>query len=244
MPIHDWTRVPAGTYHFFHQRWIQDLAAALNTGVLPEGYFAMSEVDAKGPIPDVLASEDQPSMPPISPPGIHVLDRPPRTRIVTRGENTAGYARRADRLSVYLPQGTLIAVIEIVSPGNKDSTNGLRAFVRKAGKLLRRGVHLLIVDLFPPSVRDPQGIHKAIWDQFKEEPFELPPDKPLTLASYVAGSEKVAYVENAAVGDPLPEMPIFLMLDYYVPCPLEASYQAAWSMFPAALKGPLELPPK
>ncbi len=40
MPIHDWTRVPAGTYHFFHQRWIQDLAAALNAGGLPEGYFA------------------------------------------------------------------------------------------------------------------------------------------------------------------------------------------------------------
>ena len=127
---------------------------------------------------------------------------PPHTRIVTRGENTAGYARRADRLSVYLTQGELIAVIEIVSPGNKDNINGLKAFVRKAGKLLRRGVHLLVVDLFPPSVRDPHGIHKAIWDQFKEEPFELPPDEPMTLTAYAAGSEKVAYVENAAVGDP------------------------------------------
>jgi hypothetical protein len=244
MPIHDWTRVPAGTYHFFHQRWIQDIADSLNTGGLPAGYFAMSEVDAKGPIPDLFALEDQPSMLPIGPPGIAVLDSPPRTRVVTRGENTAGYARRADRLSVYLPQGALIAVIEIVSPGNKDNTNGLRAFVRKAGKLLRRGVHLLIVDLFPPSVRDPQGIHKAIWDQFKEEPFELPPDKPLTLASYVAGSEKVAYVENVAVGDPLPDMPIFLVADYYVPCPLEATYQVTWGVFPAALKGPLELPPQ
>ena len=48
------------------------------------------------------------------------------------------------------------AVIEIVSPGNKDGTNGLKTFVRKAGKLLRRGVHLLIIDLFPPSVRDRQ----------------------------------------------------------------------------------------
>jgi hypothetical protein len=209
MPIHDWTRVPAGTYHFFHQRWIQDLAAALNAGLLPDGYFAMSEVDANEPIPDV-----------------------------------GGYARRADRLSLYLPQGELIAVIEIVSPGNKDNTNGLKAFVRKAGKLLRHGVHLVIVDLFPPSVRDPHGIHKAIWDQFKEEPFELPSDKPLTLAAYAAGWEKVAYVDNVAVGDPLPDMPIFLTPEHYVPCPLEASYQAAWAVLPAALKGPLELPPK
>jgi Protein of unknown function (DUF4058) len=180
--------------------------------------------------------------PPDGPAGIAVLDSPPRTRTVTRGENTAGYARRADHLSIYLPQQELIAVIEIVSPGNKDSTNGLKAFIRKAGKLLRRGVHLLVVDLFPPSNRDPHGIHKAIWDQFKEEPFELPPAKPLTLAAYAAGPEKVAYVENVAIGDPLPNMPIFLTPDHYVWCPLEASYQVTWGVFPKALKGPLELP--
>ncbi|MFO0892492.1 MAG: DUF4058 family protein [Isosphaeraceae bacterium] len=244
MPIHDWTRVPAGTYHFFHQRWISALADALNGGGLPAGYFAMSEVDAKGPIPDVLALKARPPVPSTGPAGLAVLESPPRARIVTRGENTAGYARRADRLAVYLSQGELIAVIEIVSPGNKDNTNGLGSFVRKAGKLLRRGVHLLIVDLFPPSVRDPYGIHKPIWDQFKEEPFDLPADKPLTLASYAAGSEKVAYIENLAVGERLTDMPIFLTPDRYVPCPLEATYQLTWSVFPAALKGPLEHPPR
>jgi len=242
MPIHDWTRVPAGTYHFFHQRWISALADALNAGGLPEGYFAMSEVEAKGPVPDVLALKAPPPTPPAGPAGVAVLDMPPQTRIVTRGENTARYARRADRLSVYLPQGELIAVLELVSPGNKGSTHELKAFVRKARQLIRRGVHLLIVDLFPPSVRDPHGIHKAIWDQFKEEPFDLPPDKPLTLASYVADYEKVAYVENVAVGEPLPDMPIFLTPDHYVPCPLEATYQVTWGVFPRALKGPLELP--
>lgn len=243
MPIHDWARVRAGTFHYFHQRWLQALGDALNAGGLPPGYFAMTEVDAKGPIPDVLALKAQPPSPPDGPAGVAVLDAPPRARVVTRGENTAGYARRADQLSVYLPQGELIAVIEIVSPGNKDSTNALKAFVRKAGKLLRRGVHLLVVDLFPPSSRDPHGIHKAIWDKFKEEPFDLPADKPLTVAAYAAGSEKVAYVENLAVGDPLPEMPIFLTPDRYVPCPLEETYQQTWDVFPQALKGPLESPP-
>ena len=50
--------------------------------------------------------------------------------------------------------------------------------------------------------------------------------------------------ENMAVGDRLPDMPIFLTPDHYVPCPLEASYQVTWGVFPAALKGPLELSPK
>jgi hypothetical protein len=242
MPIHDWTRVPAGTFHFFHQRWIAALPDALNGGGLPEGYCALSAVDAKGPIPDMLARKAQPPTPASGPVGVGVLDIPPSTRIVSRGENTAGYARRADRLPVSLPQGELIAVLEIVSPGNKDSTNGLQEFVRKAGKLLRRGVHLLIVELFPPSSRDPHGIHQAIRDQFKEGPFDLPPDKPLTLASYAAGPEKVAYVENVAVGERLPDMPIFLTPDRYVPCPLEATYQTTWGVFPQALSGPLELP--
>jgi hypothetical protein len=248
MPIHDWTRVPAGAYHSFHQRWISAIADALNTGVLPEGYYALTEVDAKGPIPDVIALKASPPIPPTGPAGVAVLDYPPNARVVTRGENTAGYARRADHVSVYLPQGELIAVIEIVSPGNKDNTNALKTFIRKAGKLLRRGVHLLVVDLFPPSSRDPYGIHKAIWDQIKEEPFDLPANKQLTLASYAAGSEKVAYVENVAVGDGLPDMPIFLTPDRYVYCPLESTYQTSWNVFPGALKGPLEVslpsPPK
>lgn len=79
-----------------------------------------------------------------------------------------------------------------------------------------------------------------IWDRLRDEDFELPPDKPLTLAAYAAGTEIVAYIELVAVGDILPDRPIFLTPDSYVNCPLEATYQTAWSVFPAVLKAPLE----
>jgi hypothetical protein len=148
--------------------------------------------------------------------------------------------QKANRITVRHPDGDVVAVIEIVSPGNKDSRHALRSFVRKAVDFLQAGVHLLIVDLFPPSPRDPQGIHKAIWDRVRDEPFVLPPDKPLTVVAYSAGAETVAYVEPVAVGDPLPEMPLFLTSDRYVFCPLEPAYQTAWDQFPAPLKGPLE----
>ena len=118
----------------------------------------------------------------------------------------------------------------------------LRAFVEKMTDLLREGVHLLIIDLFPPGPRDPEGVHKVIWDELQEEPFELPPDKPLTLAAYSAGAVKTAYVEPVAVGDLLPEMPLFLEPEAYVPAPLEATYQTAWNVFPAVLKGLLSPP--
>ena len=73
--------------------------------------------------------------------------------------------------------------------------------------------------------------------QPRECKFELPADKPLTLAAYDAGPECVAYVEFVGVGDTLPEMPLFLRPEFYVPTPLEDTYQTTWAMFPAALQG-------
>src|SRR5437764_3248754 len=82
-------------------------------------------------------------------------------------------AARGNRIAIRHPLGQVICMIEIVSPGNKGSRNALRSFVEKTVEFLRQGVHVLVVDLFPPSVRDPQGIHKAIWDEIQEKPFEL-----------------------------------------------------------------------
>jgi hypothetical protein len=134
----------------------------------------------------------------------------------------------------------VVCVIEIVSPGNKGSRSALRSFVEKAVDLLRQGVHLLVIDLFPPSARDPQGIHKAIWDEIQERPFELPPDKLLTLAAYVAGVPKVAYVEPVGVGDVLPDMPAYLDADSYVPVPLETTYGTTWVSCPEDMREAVE----
>jgi Protein of unknown function (DUF4058) len=244
MPIHDWSRVRAGTFHFFHQRWIQDLAEALNMGGLPPGYFAMSEQDAKGPIPDVLALKGLSAIPDDEAGGVAVAEAPPKARVTSRVSEAETYARRADRITVNLDDGAVVAVIKIVSPGNKDSANAMRAFTRKAGDILRRRIHLFVIDLFPPTVRDPHGIHPAIWDQFVKEPFELPPSQPFTVASYsAAGREKVAYVENMGLGEPIPEMPLFLTPERYVPCPMEASYQETWRVFPQHLRTRIENPP-
>ena len=97
-------------------------------------------------------------------------------------------------------------------------------------------IRKLVVDLFPPTPRDPLGIHKAIWDEFGEEPFEAPPGKSLTVASYVGGDLPTAYVESVGLGDPLPSSPIFLSETRYIPAPLVATYMRAWAAFPALLK--------
>ena len=241
MPVHDWSRVNANLFHHFHQAWTLNLANALNGGLLPKGYAALVEQQAGGIVPDVIALQRRPKgNRPVEPKGAGVVTaNPPKTRHILRVQEEIS-ANRGNRITIRHPLGRVICVIEIVSPGNKGSRAALRSFVEKAVDLLRHGVHLLVVDLFPPSVRDPQGIHKAIWDEIEDQPFELPPDKPLTLAAYVADVPKTAYVEPIGVGDVLPDMPAYLDPDSYVPAPLEATYQTTWKSCPEVMREVVE----
>ena len=60
-------------------------------------------------------------------------------------------------------------MIEVVSPGNKDSTHTVASFIAKAVDFIRNGIHFLVIDLFPPGPRDPQGMAQAIRDQLEGE---------------------------------------------------------------------------
>lgn len=241
MPIHDWSKVDAGIFHDFHQAWTVEIRNALNGGGLPEGFFAMAEQVVSGPIPDVVTLQRSKSSPSITRDGaggIAVAEAPPTARFILSTEQHI-YAAKANRLLIRHRLGKVVAVIEIVSPGNKSSQHALRSFTDKAAELLGEGINLLVVDLFPPSRRDPRGIHGAIWEQFGDEP-QLPPDKPLTVAAYAAGEQITAYVEPVAVGDPLPDLPIFLDRATYVPAPLEATYQATWATCPEPVREMVE----
>ena len=234
MPIHDWTKVRSGTFHNFHVLWMGTLTNRLNEGLLPEGYFAMAEQIVGRPEGDVVALQKSPNGHPRASGGGIALASP-KAQFVMPIE-VERYAEKANRIAVHHELGDVVAVIEIVSPGNKDSSHAIRAFREKAAELIRQGVNLLVVDLFPPGPRDPQGIHKAIWDELTDEPFELPEGTPLTLAAYQASPIKTAYVEPVAVGDTLPDMALFLELDFYVNVPLEATYQATWNVLPKEIR--------
>lgn len=235
MPVHNWKRVEAGLFHHFHQQWIAELCARLNSRSLPRGYYAMIEQSAGHAIPDVLTFERLSPESGDDSGGLAVAAAPPQTRFVMSAE-TEIYAAKANRIAIRHPLGDVVAVLEIVSPGNKDSRHSLRAFVEKSLGLLKQGIHLLIVDLLPPTKRDPNGIHGAIWGEIQDDPFALPPDKPLTLVSYAAGPIKTAYVEPIAVGDALLDMPLFLGSQVHIPVPLESTYQHAWSLCPEPMR--------
>jgi hypothetical protein len=98
-------------------------------------------------------------------------------------------------------------------------------------------VHVLVVDLFPPTTRDPVGIHKAIWDHFEpEDPFEPLEARSRVIASYEADGVNTAYVETPAIGDPLPAMPLFIAPGAHILVPLEETYQRAWTDTPNSVR--------
>lgn len=242
MAIHDWTRVDAGTFHDFHQDWTVEICRTLNRGILPPGFFAMVDQRAASPEPDVIALKlRQPRSPREG--GLAIADRPRVQQSARIAQESELYARKANRIVIRHQLGHVVAMIEVVSPGNKDNRHGMRAFVQKIVDFIRNGIHVVVIDLFPPGPRDPDGIHQVIWDELVGLPFEpRPANKPLTIASYDAGDTLTAYVDPIAVGDPLPDAPLFLAPEWYVNIPLEQTYSTSWEVTPQPIRELVEPP--
>jgi hypothetical protein len=62
----------------------------------------------------------------------------------------------------------------------------------------------------------------------------------VTVVAYSAGMVKRAFIEPVAVGDELPDLPLFLDAESYVPIPLAKTYQAAWECVPGFWREQLE----
>ena len=215
MPIHDWSRVFDGAFHDLHLAWIAELRSALNGGILPPQYYALAKQVARPMIPDVLTlqttngSDKEWSGEPISGASTVAL-APPKVLLTTMIEEEVFAQRQKSIIIRHSSDDRIIALIEILSRSNKSSNLELRTLVAKAANALEHGHHLMLIDLQPPTSRDPGGIHPLIWDDLGGMPEPIPAVKPLTLVAYDAGPPKTAYVEPVAVGDVLKDMPLFL----------------------------------
>jgi hypothetical protein len=155
-----------------------------------------------------------------------------------------GEPLRADALGSVRALVLLLAGVE-VQDAWKDleycaSRNAFRSFLDKVNAALAHGIHLLLIDLHPPTPRDPRGLPAAVWEQLTGQVCEPPPGKPLSLAAYPAGPVPTAYVQPLAVGDVLPDMPLFLTPEEYVNVPLEKTYLGAYEGVPRFYRGILE----
>lgn len=230
MPIHDWTRVYAGIFHDFHQRWCGRIQERLNAGLLPADHYALLEQVAVGIEGDVITLQDRDENADPSGGGVATLTAP-KTRFVA--ELGKFPPRRKNTVAVkHVSDDRVVAMIEIVSQGNKESNRAMRSFVDKAIDLLAKGVHLLLVDLHQPTPRDPRGIHSVISEELAGEEFHPPEGESLTAVAYEAVIPPKAYIEPLRVGGTLPDMPVFLRPGVYVSLPLEETYTSAYEAVP------------
>jgi hypothetical protein len=203
MPVHDWMRVSDGTFHDFHYSWVLEIKRALKRGLLPKGYYVMAE-QFGGALGQT------------------------RTTIARDS-----YARLQRSLIIrHTSNNRIVAMIEVLSAGNKASRHAIRSFVDKAVSALDGGIHLLLVDVHPPGPRDPHGIHGVLMNEIGTEEYILGKERPLTAVAYIGGTRVEVFVSHFAVGEPIPRMPLFLTRENYVYVPLEAAYMAAWEDVP------------
>lgn len=122
----------------------------------------------------------------------------------------------------------LVAVIEIVSPANKDRPEHRRAFTAKCLTLLRQGVCVSIVDLV--TIRD-FNFYLELLDQIGTTDPGLPAEAPslyaVTCRTRTNGKKPVLDTFNypLALGVPLPKLPIWLTGDQLIWLDLETTYR-------------------
>jgi hypothetical protein len=232
MPMHDWTKAETGVYHSFHSTWIAKINEALMLR-LPKGYYSLQEQFA-GPLgPDILALSRQPAAgkTPSDNGGTATLARP-RTKVMQESADDF-YARKQRIVAIrHVSNHRLVAVVELVSPGNKDSRAKYAQLVEKAKTFLEQKIHLLVIDPFPPPKHHPRGLHYDIVEEKIERPYKATRKQPLCLMSYECDDTLRAYVEPLAVGDRMLDMPIYLEPEEYIDVPLQDTYDASWKIVP------------
>ena len=122
----------------------------------------------------------------------------------------------------------LVAVIEIVSPANKDRPEHRSAFVTKCAALLQECVSVIIVDIV--TVRR-FNLYDALLDQLGHSSST---DEHTAPALYAAACRATkngrgwlleTWAYELVLGDSLPTVPLWLADDFAVPLELEDSYE-------------------
>lgn len=218
------------------------LKTALNSGVLPRDYYALSDWRISATEPGILTAGGR-DLPKEGASGTARLATRPRIRL--NAEPEAGRRlRRPQRIVIHRNDGSrIVSTIEITSPPNKDRRTNVRLLAQKIASYLEGGVHTLLIDVLPPTRHDAYGIAGAVWDYFGRQRYTPTADGPLTLAaSRWTESGVEDQVEPTAVGRPLVPMPLYLTADLAVAAPLEETYTLAFPSIPTPYRAIMEGP--
>jgi hypothetical protein len=223
MPLRDHFRSPVIDTHSWdevHGQWPGELVRDL-TKILPAGFRAAPRVHLGSAYEvDNLDSHD------VDTPIVIGDSEGPTFTVETDLLNQDEYEVR-----IYDAERgrQLVAAIEIVSPANKDRPETRDLFAGKVAALLQQGVCVSIVDLV--TVRRANMYADLLTLLGHIDPQLAPTPPHLYVVSLRTGKSRKgrprldAWFYPMALGQPLPELPIWLAADLRVMLPLETSYQ-------------------
>jgi hypothetical protein len=218
MNLHDWSGVPS-VFWSFRGSWLVHLSEALNNGALSAAHYAMTW----DYVNDLKT-------------GRYVRDPHPGS---DRSFTEHRLCRTVEVLSA--SDHRTVAQIEILTPQMKRSAAGVAEFTRKVCESVDAGVHVVVIDVLPPTRRDRGGIHAAVMKALGEAQVTRRGGR--AFASYRAGPRLAVQAEQIAVGDRVPNLPLFLTPDESVELPLAATYAAAYRGVPGCWKEAIERNP-
>ena|SRR5438105_1651379 len=236
MPLLDHFRPPLYPHHHwesFHSNWATRIADAIAALLPPE--FQVEEHTHAGPgfEIDVAAFEELSSRDDGARAGPAIATRaapvyaPPHPDRTMPGAFPETFEVRVLSTIAGL---TLVGVVELVSPGNKDRPDERRAFATKCASYLAQGVSLILVDIV--TIRR-ANLHNEMM-RLMEADAGL--DLPAELSLYAVAYRPVRRNEHEEIdlwmrplelGAPLPTLPLRLTGDLFIPVDFEAAYQEA-----------------
>jgi hypothetical protein len=220
---------PRADWQSFHNRWANAIADGLDR-ILPRRYFARVQANLGRQVEaDVAEFESAPGQETNgSPGGVAVQPyAPPAVRTVLPAvfpDDTEVQVCDTDR------GARLAAVVELVSPANKDRADHRRAFAVKCAAYLQRGIGLVMVDTVTSRRFN---LHAELVRLLGAGEAGVTPEEPLLYATayrpvHRDGRNEIdVWDEALAVGGALPTLPLALRGDGNVPLDLEASYTEA-----------------
>jgi Protein of unknown function (DUF4058) len=124
---------------------------------------------------------------------------------------------------------TLVAAIELISPGNKDRPDARRAFATKSASYLHQGISLIMMDIV---TNRRANLHNETMRLMGMDPqHEMTHTDPYAVAYRPVLREDRPEIDvwpaTFAIGDALPTLLLRLTGDLFVPVDFEAAYQEA-----------------
>lgn len=220
-PVHHWES--------FHSNWATRIADALNERWLPREYVAEEQTHAGTNLEIDVATFDQRGG------DVRPIDdavttapswRPPPATLAAPIALPDSFEVR-----VHTDSGgaTLVGVIVLVSPANKDRPEQRRAFATKCAGFLHQGVSVIVVDVVTTRQAN---LHDEIVDVLRAPALRFTSATGLYAVAYrpvvrAGETELDVWTTGCSLGAALPTLPLRLQGDLFVPVDFASTYEEA-----------------